>query len=328
MKKIKIKFVDFWSNFDKFNNFVVKILSSIYEIEYSENPEYLFYSAFGNEHWKYGDKIKIFITGENLCPDFNVCDYGIGFEHMDYGDRYLRYPEYLFDEYLNDYFLMRKKHINVEDSVADRSFCSYVYSNGKASNVRDVFFRELGKYKKIDSGGRWLNNQIDREPVVDKLEFLSKHKFDIAMENSSHIGYTTEKILQAFSAGTIPIYWGNPEVECDFNKNAMINIQDYDDIETAIRRVTELDNDPKAYLKMLQEPAVTENNKSYEKYQQELELFLCNIVEQKTDKHRRNMDYWGKHNYAIRKKEVNNTIIIKKLRMSKIFSGISKILDI
>lgn len=69
-------------------------------------------------------------------------------------------------------------------------------------------FEALKKYKKVNSGGRYLNN-IGRA-VVDKIQFESRHKFSICFENSSYPGYTTEKIIEAFAAKTIPIYWGNP----------------------------------------------------------------------------------------------------------------------
>ena len=41
---------------------------------------------------KYKNAVKIFYTQENLCPDFNFADYGIGFEELTYGDRYLQFP--------------------------------------------------------------------------------------------------------------------------------------------------------------------------------------------------------------------------------------------
>ena len=85
-------------------------------------------------------------------------------------------------------------------------------------------FEELNKYKRVDSGGRYLNNIGRPEGVRDKFAFQSEHKFSLTFENSAHLGYTTEKLLQGFSAGTIPIYWGDPAVENCFNPKAFINI--------------------------------------------------------------------------------------------------------
>ena len=66
------------------------------------------------------------------------------------------------------------------------------------------------QYKHIDSGGKYKNNI--GAPVADKLAFLSEGKFNIAFENSSANGYTTEKLIEAFAAGTIPLYWGDESV--------------------------------------------------------------------------------------------------------------------
>lgn len=49
--------------------------------------------------------------------------------------------------------------------------------------------------------------------VADKLEKVSHYKFSIAYENiTNEPGYVTEKIFDCFSAGTIPIYWGAPNI--------------------------------------------------------------------------------------------------------------------
>ena len=91
MKKIKIDFVDFWRGFDKEHNFIVDTLRQKYEVEITAACDYLFYSAFGYENAKY-DCVKIYFTGENIVPDFNLCDYALGFHYIDFGERYMRFP--------------------------------------------------------------------------------------------------------------------------------------------------------------------------------------------------------------------------------------------
>lgn len=75
-KKIKIKFVDFWNDFDIYDNDFYKILFEKYDVEISNQPEYIFYSCFGFKNLDY-NCIKIYYTGENIVPDFNNCDYAI-----------------------------------------------------------------------------------------------------------------------------------------------------------------------------------------------------------------------------------------------------------
>ena len=127
-------------------------------------------------------------------------------------------------------------------------------SNGEGNPIRRQLFDALSRYKQVESGGRWMNNM--GSPVQDKIVFESNHKFSIACENSSHPGYTTEKIVEAFAARTIPIYWGDPEVCRVFNPKAFINVMDYPSVDAVVQRVKELDEDDETYIAMLQEPAL------------------------------------------------------------------------
>ena len=170
-----------------------KILSKHYELVECDNPDYLFYSVFGYEHLKY-DCISIFITGENFSPDFNVCDYAMGFDHISFEDRYLRVPLYLFYDYADG--VSERVSLTEDDIRSKCKFCNFVYSNSKnASPIREEFFHKLSAYKTVDSGGRFLNNIGG--PVEDKDEFQKQYKFSIAFENSSTSGYTTEKLFEA-----------------------------------------------------------------------------------------------------------------------------------
>ena len=49
-KHIRIKFVDFWDDFIPENNLFYQILAERYDVELSDEPEYLFYSVFGEEY--------------------------------------------------------------------------------------------------------------------------------------------------------------------------------------------------------------------------------------------------------------------------------------
>jgi len=277
-KIIKIKFVDSHTAFDDRDNEIVDILRKHYLIEYSDNPEYLFYSAYSTNFINY-NCIRIFYTGENICPNFNDCDYALGYECMRFGDRYLRYPSYFAykDLLLKAYV---KHHLPQDVLKQKTDFCSFVYSNIGADPIRESFFHKLNQYKKVDSGGRLFNNVGG--PVADKCEFERKHKFSIAFENGSHDGYVSEKILGAFAAQTIPIYWGSPSIAIDFNPKAMINVFDYESLDAVIERIKEIDADDQLYISMLQEPAfiMPNSNKKYLEY----ESFLCHIIDQPYEK--------------------------------------------
>ena len=68
-------------------------------------------------------------------------------------------------------------------------------------------------------GGKCYKNIHGK--VRNKIKFLSKYKFSIAMENSRGDGYLSEKIVDSFRAGTIPIYYG------DYLVDEFIKINNY-----------------------------------------------------------------------------------------------------
>jgi hypothetical protein len=82
----------------------------------------------------------------------------------------------------------------------------------------------------------------------------------MCFENSSFPGYVTEKILHSFYARSVPIYWGSPTLEIDFNPDAVLNWHDYKDDEKFLERIIEVDNNDDLYNHMLNQP-VFRNNK-------------------------------------------------------------------
>lgn len=100
-------------------------------------------------------------------------------------------------------------------------------------------------------------------PIV-KREFLKDYKFSIAFENNSVKNYVTEKIIDAFMAGNIPIYWGCPNIAEYFNPDSFVNVHDYDSIEDAVARVREIDTNPDLYEQYRNAVIVPEDSRLYE----------------------------------------------------------------
>lgn len=289
-RHIRINFIDFWDDFIPEKSLFYRLLSDRYDIELSDTPDYLFCSVFGDGHLRY-DCIKIFYTGENQCPDFNLYDYGIGFERMSLGDRYFRFPIYYL--YTSDFAAMQLKHMitNLDEKA---NFCSFVYSNNNASPHREEFLNTLSEYKTVSSGGRYRNNVGG--PVADKLQFQLAHKFSIAFENSSYPGYCTEKLVQAFAARTIPIYWGDEHVGESFDEGSFINCHKYASWDEVVEEVKRIDKDDALCMRMMQTPALRfPKEDNHTATLERLTDFLTHIIEQPLDKAKRyNRYYWGK----------------------------------
>ena len=296
-RHIKVRFMDYWSGFGPSgSSYLIKqMLDRHFDVEVCDDADYVFFSANGESHWSVPDRcVKIFHTGENMTPDFNACDYAIGFDRMDFGDRYIRFPLYLFyDRSLLDKMLSKHELPEDWDLAAEKpDFCSFVVSN-PLNPYRNEAFRKLGEYRKVDSGGRYLNNVGG--PVADKLAFESRHKFSLCFENGSHPGYTTEKLVEALAARTVPIYWGDPDVGKVFNPKAFVNVADYGSLDGALARVQELDRDDSLYLSMLREPAFLPGTPSIDEEMSRLEAWLLPIFSVPLESAwRRNREFFGR----------------------------------
>lgn len=84
--------------------------------------------------------------------------------------------------------------------------------------MRNMIRKKVPDY--VDKFGNGTKNTIK-----NKTQGLSDYAFSIAIENSQIKGYFTEKIIDCFLTGTIPVYWGAPDIEDYFDKNGIIIFQ-------------------------------------------------------------------------------------------------------
>jgi len=251
-RKIKLAFSDMWGGFEynptgkeNYDNTLYMMLSEKFDIEISDNPDFLIYSVFGSNHLKYNCK-KIFYTGENIRPD-PKSDFSITFD-MTNGKNY-RFPLSGLILFENKIYETFPKSINFDIIKTEKvNFCNFLFSNPNAQ-LRNQLFYLLNKYKKVDSGGRAYNNL--GYLVGDKLEFLNKYKFTICFENSEFPGYTTEKIVHPKLVNSVPIYWGNPEVSKEWNAKSFINAYNFNNMNDLIDYIIEVDKNDDLYYKIL-----------------------------------------------------------------------------
>ena len=173
---------------------------------------------------------------------------------------------------------IRKKVINNKRL----NFCASLISNSYSTDgFRLHFIKELSKYKKVDMGGKY-NNNIGRK-IYNKTEFLSSYKFSIAMENSQGDGYISEKIVDSFLAGNIPIYYGDYMIDEYINPKSFILIKGEKDMLEKIEYIKKIDNDDNLYKKILSEKILLDDNIIKES-EIELREFLYHIFDQDKSK--------------------------------------------
>lgn len=98
--------------------------------------------------------------------------------------------------------------------------------HGLRAQVREI----LGD--KVDSFGRGHNE------ISYKLDGLKDYMFSIVIENSKFDYYFTEKVMDCFTTGTIPIYWGCPSIGNFFDANGILSFDTIEELEEIVSKIS------------------------------------------------------------------------------------------
>jgi hypothetical protein len=257
------------------------------EIGTVENSDILFESVFGNDtllykkKWLYSfffigesdRRLSIFI--ENGLQNSRLKDYSCVLKGKSGNDKnsknVINFPLFVLYSYSFDFTYNFKRYnfkrhnfpVNRFKNVPQKNVC-VIISNIIDSEGRNLFIEELDKKVKIDYAGEYKNN-VERiqhpNSSPEFIDFVSKYKVIIAMENSKNNNYITEKILHGFAANTIPVYWGADNVEKYFNKERFINVKSFNnnDINEAIDKIMAVLNNDDLFIEMINKPVYVNN---------------------------------------------------------------------
>ena len=125
------------------------------------------------------------------------------------------------------------------------------------TNIRAPIYNLLKNVIDIKCAGRWNNNTDELKSVYadDKTRYVHEFMFNICPENCNGSGYVTEKIFDAFRAGSIPIYYGsdnNPEPGV-INPSAVLFFDPKSDNQELIKEVKRLKTDEAYYDKFMRQ---------------------------------------------------------------------------
>jgi len=87
----------------------------------------------------------------------------------------------------------------------------------------------------------------------DKISLLAGYQFSLVFENTEFPGYISEKLMQCFFAGCIPIYRGAPDVARYIPSGAFVDARQFaslDELERLLRRTSEAE--ARRYLEVAQ----------------------------------------------------------------------------
>lgn len=250
-----------WGN-DVINFLLYKLGYSNIEYINNDNCKIIIQSHFNKiePHWNNNKKPYIYWSGECYVPTKNKNES----ESLYILSIYTRLQNYIYIPYClySPYLYLDRKYPNI-----NRKY-SIAYCSSNKVNIREDIFnvfvwrmgveqchslgKNCGSYpqtiRKVD--GDWKNGEL--------IEKYSEYKFVLAMENNNVDGYVTEKIINAFYSGAVPIYWGSPKVLDYFNPKAFIYVNNFPTLSHCVHYVDSLKQED--IDKMVNEPIYNPNN--------------------------------------------------------------------
>jgi len=155
---------------------------------------------------------------------------------------------------------------------------SLIYAASNCVGFREQAFEEISKLFPVHYGGKCkgsnannLQNRTKAENGIslrnwpDNIEFYSNFRFCLVLEHSNELPYMTEKILMAFLAGCVPIYYGSDLVLDVFHPDAFI-YYDIENSKPALDKIACLEKNSTLYNQMLDNPILRDGENTIAKY--------------------------------------------------------------
>lgn len=114
---------------------------------------------------------------------------------------------------------------------------SIVASSKKELIGHRLRHKVIDKFPDIELFGEGYN------PIDNKITSLRDYKYQIVIENSRIPGYFTEKLIDCFITGTIPIYYGDPLIGDCFNTNGILQFSNTKILSKILQNLPYIDNE-------------------------------------------------------------------------------------
>jgi hypothetical protein len=270
----KLCVVNFWDGAFDGDFFEFFFRACFGDVVYTHDPysaDLIITSVFGNVQTP-PEKTLAFI-GENIRPSFLGYSYSLSFDWDNYSGRNHRLPLW-YARLAWDGFEQKPRHNNhlnhgyeqlipiksltqprkLDISSKDK-FCALIANNPEGLRIN--LYNSISKYKQVDGYGNMFNNPLRKS----KFAVLPEYKFCLCPENSVYDGYVTEKLIDAYAGGCLPIYSGTLAVDCDFNELAYLNYQNSKDMDLFVQKIKLLDEKLDMYQYIYEKPLLKEEPK-------------------------------------------------------------------
>ena len=75
-------------------------------------------------------------------------------------------------------------------------------------------------------------------PLKDKIDGLRDYRYHFCIENIRRDYWFTEKLIDCFVTGTLPLYWGCPSIGDFFNTDGMLCYEDIKELPALLKKCT------------------------------------------------------------------------------------------
>jgi len=257
--RVRVAVADEYRGFSAERHPVTRMLSEALSIDPSSigrtradvfRADLVVYSVFGRDHLL-SRGTNLAISAEPVIADA-AANWTLDWRHRPL-EHHLRMPVWSY-EHVGKVDRLESAPDPVGDDASRRRFCNFIYSNPHCS-MRNAFFSMLDAREHVDSLGAVLRNashprlgpRTGPDWGATKLDVLRDYRFTIAFENEEHPGYTTEKMLHAWAAGSVPVYWGDPLVDFDFPPGSYLSLYEAGTATRLVEQVLEAHHDPLRY---------------------------------------------------------------------------------
>ena len=222
------------------------LLSKLTRLVHSKTPGGVPFGSWAKEFNLQPNKkarVNIFYTGENERPPFGDWDAYLSFDLHSYQGKNAYLPLWWITctdiagpntaPYLNAPVsveaLMSNRKVDFQQR---KKFC--VAFIGKAYPFRMQALNLISGIENVEVYGT-----VVRKDTRSKFMTSKEFRFVFAFENDLFPGYVTEKVIEAWATGAIPLYWGSDPLDY-INPEAMINLNDFDRFQDFLNRVVEV----------------------------------------------------------------------------------------
>jgi len=170
-------------------------------------------------------------------------------------------------DYFDEIYTCREDFLNISQKFKFLPvWCTWIKVEDRKIYEKSKMVSIIASYKRQTNGHMLrhsvisnFNDNVDifgsgYNVISDKIIGLKDYRFSIVIENTKQNFYFTEKLIDCFQTGTVPIYWGCPSINKFFNEKGMLVFDNGDELFEILNNLT-----IEKYIEMF--PFVEENFK-------------------------------------------------------------------